>query len=157
MPASCRSASRRCCGALDGVPPLGPGTATPDRDIRARLEMLLAVDEGLERIVATLEETGSLDRTVVIVTSDHGYFYGEHGLNEERRLAYEESARIPLIVALSADCAGGMSRPPRWSRRSISPRRCCELAGVADPTPREGRSLVPLVARRTACRGERRC
>ena len=39
---------------LDGVPPLGPGTATPDRDIRARLEMLLAVDEGLERIVATL-------------------------------------------------------------------------------------------------------
>ena len=73
-------------------------TATPDRDIRSRLEMLLAVDEGLARIIETLNEIGSLDRAVVIVTSDHGYFYGEHGLKEERRLAYAESARIPLLV-----------------------------------------------------------
>ena len=91
MPGSGRSASPRCSGHWRACLPLGPDTATPDRDIRARLEMLLAVDEGLDRIVATLKETGRLDRTVVIVTSDHGYFYGEHGLNEERRLAYEET------------------------------------------------------------------
>ncbi len=40
----------------------------------------------------------SLDDTIVVFTSDHGYFYGEHGLNEERRLAYEETIRIPLLV-----------------------------------------------------------
>ena len=39
-----------------------------------------------------------LDNTVIVFTSDHGYFYGEHGLNEERRLAYEETIRIPLLV-----------------------------------------------------------
>ncbi len=121
----------------------------PDRDIRARLEMLLAVDEGLARIVATLKETGSLDRTVVIVTSDHGYFYGEHGLNEERRLAYEETARIPLIVRYPADRAGrldarrdGADHRPRADRAGA--RRC-----AGRRLPREGRSLVPLL------RGER--
>jgi N-acetylglucosamine-6-sulfatase len=35
---------------------------------------------------------------VVVVAGDNGYFYGEHGLDEERRLAYEETARIPLII-----------------------------------------------------------
>jgi N-acetylglucosamine-6-sulfatase len=54
---------------LSGVPPLGPGTATPDRDVRARLEMLLAVDESLERIIAALKAAGSYDRTAIVVTS----------------------------------------------------------------------------------------
>ena len=39
-----------------------------------------------------------LDDTLVVFTSDHGYFYGEHGLSVERRLAYEESIRIPLLM-----------------------------------------------------------
>jgi N-acetylglucosamine-6-sulfatase len=133
---------------LDGVPPLGPGTATPDRDVRARLEMLLAVDEGLARIVATLEETGSLERTVVIVTSDHGYFYGEHDLNEERRLAYEESARIPMIVHYPPIAPAGGTPAEMIQTIDLAPT-VLELAAVTDPTPREGRSLVPLL------RGER--
>jgi len=133
---------------LEGVPPLGPATATPDRDIRARLEMLLAVDESLERIVATLKEGGSLDRTVVIVTSDHGYFYGEHDLNEERRLAYEETARIPLIVRYPAIVPAGSTPAELVQTIDLAPT-VLELAAVTDPTPREGRSLVPLL------RGER--
>jgi N-acetylglucosamine-6-sulfatase len=51
--------------------------------------MLLAVDESLGRIREALVRAGKLDDTVIVLTSDHGYFYGEHGLNEERRLAYE--------------------------------------------------------------------
>ena len=111
--------------------------------------MLLAVDEASARIVATLEETGALDRTVIVVTSDHGYFYGEHGLNEERRLAYEETARIPLIVRYPAGRAGRCDARRRWCRRSTSHRPSWSWRGVTDPTPREGRSLVPLL------RGER--
>ena len=83
---------------IAGLPPLGPATATTDEEIRGRLEMLLGVDDSLGRIVATLARKGVLDDTLVVFTSDHGYFYGEHGLNEERRLAYEETIRIPLIV-----------------------------------------------------------
>jgi N-acetylglucosamine-6-sulfatase len=133
---------------LDGVPPLGPGTATPDRDIRARLEMLLAVDESLGRIVAALKETGNADRTVIVVMGDHGYFYGEHDLNDERRLAYEESARIPLIVRYPKAARAGATPVELVQTIDVAPT-LLELAGVADTTTRQGRSLVPLL------RGER--
>ena len=60
--------------------------------------MLLGVDDSLGRSLTTLERKGVLNDTMVVFTSDHGYFYGEHGLNEERRLAYEETIRIPLVI-----------------------------------------------------------
>ncbi len=63
-----------------------------------RAEMLLAVDDGLGRIMETLEAQGILDETFVLFTSDNGFFYGEHNLSLERRLPYEESIRTPLIV-----------------------------------------------------------
>jgi N-acetylglucosamine-6-sulfatase len=133
---------------IEGVTPLGPDTATPDRDVRARLEMLLAVDESLGRIVSELEAAGSLDRTLVVVMSDHGYFYGEHDLNEERRLAYEESARIPLILRDPAVAAAGATPAELVQTIDLAPT-VLELAGVADRTQRDGRSLLPLL------RGER--
>ena len=129
---------------IDGVPPLGPETATPDRDVRARLEMLLAVDESVARIVALLEEAGTLERTVLVVMSDHGYFYGEHALNEERRLAYEETARIPLIVRFPPVAVAGATPAQLVQTIDLAPT-VLELAGVTDPAPRQGRSLVPLL------------
>ena len=130
--------------AIPGLAPLSPATGTPDRDVRDRLEMLLGVDESLARIDSTLRELGELENTVVIFTSDHGYFYGEHGLNEERRLAYEETVRIPLIV-----------RDPRNTRRGTTPSQMAQtidlaptilsLAGVTDTVRRQGTSLVPIL------------
>ena len=130
--------------AIPGLEPLSPATGTPDRDVRDRLEMLLGVDESLARIDSALRELGELENTVVIFTSDHGYFYGEHGLNEERRLAYEETVRIPLIV-----------RDPRNTRRGTTPSQMAQtidlaptilsLAGVTDTVRRHGTSLVPIL------------
>jgi N-acetylglucosamine-6-sulfatase len=130
--------------AIAGVPPVGPGTGTPDKDVRDRQEMLLGVDESLQRIREMLADIGALDNTIVILTSDHGYFYGEHGLNEERRLAYEETARIPLII-----------RFPRLARAGSTPAKLVQvidlaptilaLTGVTDTTSRQGSSLVPLL------------
>jgi len=59
--------------------------------------MLLGVDDSLGRILAALDRKGALNNTMVVFTSDHGYFYGEHGLNEERRLAYEETIRATAM------------------------------------------------------------
>jgi N-acetylglucosamine-6-sulfatase len=133
---------------IPGLPPLGPATVTSDTDVRSRLEMLLGVDESLGQILRLLEELGELDNTVVILTGDNGYFYGEHGLNEERRLAYEESARIPLII-----------RYPKIARASATPSQLVQtidlaptilaLAGVTDTVQRQGKSLVPLLEGRT--------
>ena len=57
----------------------------------------MAIEDGVGQIFKALEETGQMDNTVIVFTSDNGYFYGEHGLSVERRLAYEESIRLPLL------------------------------------------------------------
>jgi N-acetylglucosamine-6-sulfatase len=130
--------------AIAGLPPLGPASGTPDKDVRDRLEMLVGVDESLQRIRDALVEQGELDNTVVIVTSDHGYFYGEHGLNEERRLAYEETARVPLIVRFPRVARAGSTPPQLVQVIDLAPT-ILALAGVADTVPRHGASLVPLL------------
>jgi N-acetylglucosamine-6-sulfatase len=83
---------------ISGVEPLGPKTLIDDETILNRLRMSKAVDESLGRILLTLEQKRELDQTLVIFTSDHGYFYGEHYLSHERRLAYEETIRIPMLI-----------------------------------------------------------
>ena len=135
--------SPRSSGAIDGLPPLGPGTVLPDGAIRDRLRMLMAVDEGLGRMLAVLEDRGELENTVVVVTSDHGFFYGEHGLSEERRLAYEESLRIPLVVRYPALARPGTLIDPMALTIDLAPT-VLELGGVASESL-DGRSLVPLL------------
>ena len=83
---------------IPGVEPLGPKTLIDDETILNRLRMAKAVDESLGQILSTLERRRELDQTIVIFTSDHGYFYGEHYLGHERRLAYEETIRIPMLI-----------------------------------------------------------
>src|SRR5258708_6141985 len=83
---------------IGDLPALGPATATDDETIRNRLRIVKAMDEGVGRMLQALEKSGQLNNTVVIFTSDEGYFFGEHGLSFERRLAYEESIRIPLLI-----------------------------------------------------------
>jgi len=104
---------------IGNLPPLAPGGGTPDRTVRQRLEMLLGVDESTGRLISALEARGSLDETVIVVAGDHGYFYGEHGLGGERRLAYEETSRIPLMIRYPAQVTGGRSRRD-WFRPSTS-------------------------------------
>ena len=129
---------------IDDLPPLGPKTATSDGEIRGRLEMLLGVDDSLGRILAALERKGVLNDTIVVFTSDHGYFYGEHGLNEERRLAYEEAIRIPLVIRYPRLTMAGSTPPEIALSLDIAPT-LLEVAGLQPGTGIQGRSLVPVL------------
>jgi N-acetylglucosamine-6-sulfatase len=129
---------------IDDLPPLGRETATTDEEIRGRLEMLLAVDDSLGRLIAAVTERGRLDDTVVVFASDHGYFYGEHGLSEERRLAYEETIRIPLVVRHPRLAPAG-SRPAGMALSIDLAPTLLELAGLEPPPTMQGRSIVPLL------------
>ena len=129
---------------IDRLPPLGPKTATSDDEIRGRLEMLLGVDESLGRILVALERKGILNDTVVVFTSDHGYFYGEHGLNEERRLAYEETIRIPLVIRYPPLAIAGSTPPEMALSIDIAPT-LLEVAGLQPGAGVQGRSLVPVL------------
>jgi N-acetylglucosamine-6-sulfatase len=106
--------------------------------------MLLAVDDSLGRILATLEQSSALDDTVVVFTSDHGYFYGEHGLNEERRLAYEETIRIPLLIRYPPRIKAGSAASELVLTIDLAPT-VLSLAGLTPPATMEGRSLLPLL------------
>ena len=55
------------------------------RKYRCQLESLLSVDEGVKKVVDALEAKGELDNTLIIYTSDNGYFNGEHRIPEGRR------------------------------------------------------------------------
>jgi N-acetylglucosamine-6-sulfatase len=126
------------------LPPLGPGTATSDETILGRQRSLMAIEEGVGEILLALEESGQLDNTIVVFTSDNGYFYGEHGLSVERRLAYEESIRMPLLVRYPGLIKPGTVRDEIALNIDLAPT-LLELAGVAVPATMQGRSLVPLL------------
>jgi len=129
---------------IDSLPALGPSTGTDDETIRNRLRMLKAVDEGMGEILNALQRTGQLDRTMVIFTSDEGYFFGEHGLSIERRLSYEESARIPLLIRYPGLARSGNRINEFALGIDIAPT-VLEMAGVKPAYPMHGKSLLPVL------------
>lgn len=128
---------------VPGLPPLGPETGSSDEVIRNRLRMLAAVDEGVGELLQTLEATGQLQHTLIVFTSDHGYYYGEHGLSVERRLAYEEGIRIPLLIRYPAAIKPGTRRNQMVLTLDLAPTMM-ELAGASPPAGLHGKSIVPL-------------
>ena len=72
--------------------------ARATRNYRCRGESVLAVDEGVKRIVDELRESGELDETLVVFTSDNGFFHGEHRLSGGKNRVYEEAVRVPLMM-----------------------------------------------------------
>lgn len=124
---------------------LEPGMS--EQSIRDRAEMMLSVDEGLGGILSELEESGQLDRTVIIFGSDNGFFFGEHGLSIERRLPYEESVRGPLLVRYPPLVAAGSKVDALVSSIDIAPS-ILALAQSAIPKHVQGQSFVPLLTGR---------
>ena len=102
-----------------------------------------------------LAQQGILDKTVIMLVGDNGYFYGEHGLSDERRLAYEESIRLPLLVRYPPKVRAGAAPTALALTIDIAPT-ILDLA-AAKPLPGiDGRSLVPLFDSKGAPPGWRR-
>ena len=141
VPPSDKPALARPVGDL---PPLGKETATTETTIRQRAEMLIAVDESLGRLMETLNAMGQLDNTVIVFTSDHGYWYGEHGLNDERRLAYEEGIRIPMLMRYPPMIPAGIRRDEMVQSIDMAPT-LLTMAGLVPGNQIEGQSLIPVI------------
>jgi N-acetylglucosamine-6-sulfatase len=117
---------------------------TSEETIRRRAEMLLAIDEGLGQIIAALEARGILDETVILFTSDNGYFFGEHGFSIERRMPYDESIRSPLLVRYPPRVAAGTRIDDLALSIDVAPT-LLELGAAEIGEHIQGRSLVPLL------------
>src|SRR6185503_2546045 len=115
-----------------------------DRAILERQRTILAIEDSVGEILQALQQVGQLENTILVFTSDNGYFYGEHGLSVERRLAYEESIRLPLLVRYPKIVKPGTVRDEIALNIDLAPT-LLELAGVAVPATMQGRSIVPLL------------
>ena len=97
------------------------------------------LDHHVGELLATLERDGTLARTVVIITSDHGEQFGEHGLLEHANSLYLPLLHVPLVVVYPAGVPAGQRREAPVTLRDV-PATVFDLAGVADPRF-PGRSL----------------
>lgn len=125
------------------LPPLSRKTGTSDETIRNRARMMAAVDEGVGEIFKALEETKKLDETLIVFTSDHGYFFGEHGLSVERRLAYEEAIRIPLLMRYPPKIEAGKEYDAVVLTIDFAPTML-DFAGLRPPVRTQGRSFQDI-------------
>ncbi|MGH3343391.1 MAG: sulfatase family protein [Carbonactinosporaceae bacterium] len=126
------------------LPRLTPDqTAIIDRIYRKRLASMLAVQDMVSRLIATLRRTGQLDETYLMFTSDNGYHLGQHRLPAGKRMPYEEDIQAPLIVRGPGVAAGRKVRALA-TNVDLGPT-LAELAGAQPPPFVDGRSLVPLI------------
>ncbi len=103
---------------------------------------LTAIDENVGRVLHVLDELQLSDRTMVVFSSDNGFYLGEHGLGDKRS-AYDESLRIPLIIRYPK--LGGSKVVDRMALNIDIAPTLLEYAGVDVPERMQGRSWRPLL------------
>ncbi len=106
---------------------------------------LAAVDDGVGMLLEALEKQGQLDNTLFIFASDNGFTFGEHGEFNNKRVAYDESIRVPLLMRYPKRIAPGSVRDQLVLNLDLAPT-LYDLAGVAAPVPVHGKSLWPVLA-----------
>jgi arylsulfatase A-like enzyme len=120
--------------------------------LRCRLNSLAPVDRGVEAIVARLQQLGELDNTVLIFTSDNGFFHLEHRLPNGKALPYEEAIRVPLVIDLPASWGRQLRRNgEQASNIDLAPTILelaggCRQAGQTSCGELDGLSLLPLLS-----------
>ena len=113
------------------------------RYMRDYMKTVKSLDDNVGRVLNYLEENGLLDNTLVVYTSDQGFYMGEHGWFD-KRFMYEESMRTPLIMRLPKgfDRKGDITEMVQ--NIDYAPT-FLELAGVKVPEDIQGESLLPLL------------
>lgn len=109
---------------------------------RQRAEALYVVDQSVKQIVDKLRDTGELARTLVVFTSDNGYFQGEQGRAQGKILPYEPSLRVPLVMRGPGLPKGEVRTDPFLSI-DFAPT-FADLADVRPGLPVDGRSLLDV-------------
>jgi N-acetylglucosamine-6-sulfatase len=109
------------------------------------LASLLAVDDGVERVMSALAATGELANTYVIFTSDNGFFHGEHRILYGKNRFYEEATHVPLLMR-GPGIPPGSAVDELVANVDFAPT-VLAAAGAKPGIPQDGRSLLPLIAK----------
>jgi len=117
----------------------------PEEEIKNYHRCILAVDESIGRIMDVLLEQNILEHTVVIYAGDNGYLHGEHVGLWDKRLAYEPSIRIPLLMRYPALVNPGTRCEALVLNIDLAPT-VLQLAGVPRPDFMEGQSWLGVLS-----------
>lgn len=128
-----------------------PAGLTDDEEMRWRyqryiklyLRTVASIDDNVGRMLDFIDDEGIADDTVVIYTSDQGFFLGDHGWFD-KRLMYEESLRMPFIVRYPRRVDAGSVSDELVLNVDFAPT-LLDLAGVEVPSDMQGRSMAPLL------------
>lgn len=112
------------------------------RYIKDYVRCIKSVDDEVGRLTAYLEKEGLLENTVIVYTSDQGFYMGEHGWFD-KRFMYEESFRTPLIIRYPDKIKGGSVCDALVQNIDYAPTYLA-LAGIEKPEEMVGTSLLPL-------------
>jgi N-acetylglucosamine-6-sulfatase len=107
-------------------------------------ETLLGVDDSTGRILDALKKRGELDSTLVIYMGDNGFAFGEHGLID-KRTAYEESMRVPMLARCPELFPGGRTIEKVIANIDVAPT-CLAAAGLEAPKSYQGLNFLPVLA-----------
>jgi arylsulfatase A-like enzyme len=108
---------------------------------------IAGADENLGRLLAELDKLGLAENTMVIYASDNGYYLGDHGLGDKRS-AYEESLRIPLLLRYPKLGVKGMVVDEPVLNIDLAPT-LIQYAGLHAPPEMQGQSWRPLLERKS--------
>lgn len=113
------------------------------RYLQDYLKCIQAVDDGVGRILAWLDENGLADNTIVIYASDQGFYLGEHGWFDKRWM-FEESLKMPFLIRWPGVIPAGTRSSALIQNIDYAPT-FLDIAGVPAPDEIQGRSLVPVL------------
>ena len=120
-----------------------PRSNTLDKMARRYMRSSLSLDESVGKVMKAIDDAGVAEDTIFVYTSDHGHMLGEHGL-AAKHLAYEESARIPMIIRYPRMVEAGSVRDDIVANIDVAPT-LLELAGAPIPKDVTGNSMKPLL------------
>lgn len=112
------------------------------RYLKDYLRCIKSVDDQVGRIIDYLEKEGLMDNTIIVYTSDQGFYMGEHGWFD-KRFMYEESFRTPLIIRYPKAIKGGTKTTALVQNIDYAPT-FLSMAGIEKPSEMSGTTLEPL-------------
>jgi len=113
------------------------------RYIKNYLRCIVALDENVGRLLDYLDEAGLADNTIVIYSSDQGFYLGEHGWYDKRWM-FEESLAMPFLIRWPGVVEPGVRSEAMIQNLDHAPT-FLEIAGLEVPDDIQGRSLVPIL------------
>lgn len=133
-------------GLFGTISPLSARDLVRERDdTRQRAEAVYALDVQVGRLIDTLKRLGKWDNTIVVFTSDNGFFQGEHHHREGKVLAYEPVLRVPIV--LTGPGMRGQGEQHRYDPMDFVDLTATlvDAAGAIPPHTPDGQSLLPVL------------